>query len=225
MSNFGSVGTIHSSGHIKYQELTAFYTFIRGIIPDLVISNIFTEKPDSSFVKLPSFTGPNGDVLDIRGWTYVSMDEALEMVIVRHRKSSDITLIHHLENAYAWLGEVLKFRSLSRFFTGASRACVVFRDADESCERNGPLDNYDRYSVQWKTVQNILEKKCDFGFLSQQHRNAELLMNIFSVPNKRIDEWKAQRRLLDIMEHGKKLLDYTLLFYSPRYLPGLHNRT
>lgn len=75
---------LHSSNHLKYQELPIFYAFLRGVMPDAVTDELHTQTPGSCVVKLLSFTSGNRHAMDLRGWTYVHQDELLESVMVRH---------------------------------------------------------------------------------------------------------------------------------------------
>ena len=97
---------LQSSNHLKYQELSLFYGFFRGILPSVAEEEIYFKKSGRSVMKLLSFTGNGKDGLDSRGWTRVHSDESLEMLVVRHLKSLSVDFLGHLENSAAWLMQV-----------------------------------------------------------------------------------------------------------------------
>lgn len=194
---------LHASNHLKYQELSLFYAFFRGIIPEAIESELYKTKPGKIVTKLISFTGMNRSGYDRRGWTYVHLDESLEMMIVRHLKGLNVNFISHLENSAAWLLEVSMLRSLARLFTGASRAYGRKRLQDDTGEQLGPLNQFDRNTIQWKTVSRMLHMMREVGFLNYQHRGAEWLTNVFSSPPQRLNIKQEQEKLLQIEEHGR----------------------
>lgn len=194
---------LHASNHLKYQELSLFYAFLRGILPSVVVSELHKSTPGSSVMKLPSFTGSSKTALNKRGWTYVHMDEAFEMLIVKHLKSLSVNLLTHLEKSAAWLMKVSQFRSLARRVRGASRAYGRFRGADDVGESSGPLRFYDRNVPQSRTVEAMLGLMKEWQFLGEERRGAEWPTNVLSDPPKRMAITSDQKLLLDINRHGR----------------------
>lgn len=105
----------------------------------MFVDELYNKRPGRSVARLLSFTGRFKDALDCRGWAYVHMDEALEMLIVRHLKSLSTNFLAHLENSASWLMEVSKFRAICRYVTGASRAFGRRGFQDDGGEVPGPL--------------------------------------------------------------------------------------
>ena len=68
---------LHSSGHLKHQELYLYYAFFRSIIPRMAFDDIFKNNPGAMVARVPSFTGSMGCPYDKRGWLYVHLDECL----------------------------------------------------------------------------------------------------------------------------------------------------
>lgn len=66
---------LHSSTHLKYQELSIFYAFMKGILPSQVIEDLYNRKPGRSMMKLLSFSEKGRNAVDPRGWTYVHLEE------------------------------------------------------------------------------------------------------------------------------------------------------
>ena len=192
---------LHASNHLKYQELSLFYAFLRGILPPVVAEELHENTLGSSVMKLPSFTSAAHQVVDNRA--FVHWDEALEMLIVRHLKSLSFNFIAHLENAAAWLMQVSRFRSLCRRISGASRAYGRFRGADDAGADAGPLHVYDRNAPHSRSVGAMLRLMRERGFLNSNHRGSEWLTNVFSSPPMRMNIMQDQRKLLNIQEHGR----------------------
>ena len=82
---------LHSSTHMKYQQLSLLYNFLRTITPTAVEQELHTGQPSRSVMKLLSFPGSSKIAVDRRGWTYAHMDEGLESMIVRSTKGLDIS--------------------------------------------------------------------------------------------------------------------------------------
>lgn len=193
----------HSTNHLKYQELSIFFAFFRGIIPTVAVEELYTRKPGRSVMRLPSFTGRFKNAFDGRGWTYVHKDEGLEMLIVRHLKGLSVNFLGHLEDSTAWLLQVSKFRAFCRYMTGASRAFGSRRLTDDEGEAPGPIGQFDRNACQWRTVARMLHVMRGAGFLNVSHRGCEWLCNVFSSPPVRMNISKDQDMLLNIAERGK----------------------
>lgn len=168
-----------------------------------VLDELYNKKPGRSLVKLLTFTGAGKDAIDKRGWTYVHMDEALEMLAVRHLKSLSTNFLGHLENASSWLQQVSMFRALSRYFTGASRSFGRKRVLEDGGEREGPLAQYDRNAIQWRTVSRMVHVMREKGFLNVSHKGSEWLTNVFSCLPRRMNIAEDQKRLLQVSELGK----------------------
>lgn len=113
--------TLHASNHLKYQERSSIYAFLRGILPPVMAEELHDNTPGSCVVKLLSFNSGNREVLDRREWSHVHWGEALEILIVRHLKSLRLSLPTHLENAAALLMEFSRFRFLCRRTSGTPR--------------------------------------------------------------------------------------------------------
>lgn len=174
---------LHSSTQLKYQELSLFFGFFRAILNSVVTEELFTRKPGRMVMKLLSFTGSGRFGIDRWGFGYTHVDEALEMLIVRHLKSLSVNFLGHLEHSAGWLMQVSMFRALTRYMTGASRAFGRKREECDGGENLGPLSQYDRTARQWKTVSRMIHVMRDAGFLNASHRGAEWLTNIFCNRN------------------------------------------
>ena len=111
---FKQIAILHSSNHLKYQELSLFSMFFRLMLPTVVAEHLYDEKPGKAVLKLLSFTGSVKDGIDRRGWTYVHHDEMLEMLAVRNLKSLSVNFINHLQNAASRLLPVSMSRALIR---------------------------------------------------------------------------------------------------------------
>lgn len=196
-------GILHSSTHLKYQELSIFFAFFRAILPTVVSEELFTNTPGRMVMKLLSFTGKGRFGVDRWGFGYAHSDEALEMLIVRHLKTLSFNFLAHLENSSAWLMEVSMFRSLVRYMTGASRSFGRKREEADGGESLGPIAEFDRNACQWKTVARMLHVMREVGFLSVSHRGAEWLTNVFSAPPKRMNIKTDQDSLLNVEKNGE----------------------
>lgn len=42
---FHHLPILHTTNHLKYQELSIFYAFLRGKIPNMVVETLHSEKP------------------------------------------------------------------------------------------------------------------------------------------------------------------------------------
>ncbi|PXF44647.1 hypothetical protein BWQ96_05589 [Gracilariopsis chorda] len=200
---FRQNSVLHSSTHLKYQELSLFYLFFRSIIPSFVERDLFTTKPGRAVTRLLSFTALGSQGSDGRGNAYVHCDEALEMLIVRHLKSLSVNFLAHLENSASWLMEVSMFRALIRFMTGASRALHRTRQDNDAGEIAAVSRQYDRNACQWRTVSRMVHVMREAGFLSVAHRGSEWLTNVFSNPPRRMTVLKDQDSLLSVSTKGE----------------------
>ncbi|CAN8065401.1 unnamed protein product [Agarophyton chilense] len=163
---------LHSSTHLKYQELSLYYYFFRDIIPTFVQQELYVNKPGTAVMRLPRFTGHGREALDSRGFAYTHNDEALEMLIVRHLTRLSVNFLGHLEKSAAELMEVSIFRQMIRYMTGASRNLGLKgreREANDCGEIQTPLSQYDRNSCQWRTVSRMLHVMREVGFFSTTH--------------------------------------------------------
>lgn len=195
---------LHASGHLNYQQLYMFYGFFRGTMPRAVFRDIYTDKPGGMVARVPSFTSGMGSPYDKRGWTYVHLDESLEMLIVRLLKSLNVTMLPYLENAGAWLLMVSRARMLIRTVTAASRAYRPVRgDGDADADVNPP-QGYDRFSVQSASVRGLVNLMRRKGFLSGDHRTCERLKNVFGASVSKLRSSAAQNLIVDIDKHGQK---------------------
>ena len=208
---------LHSSGHLKYQDLAVHHAFMRSIITTVVAEDLFSKQPGRSVMKLFSFTGTGSVGRDSRGWTYVHLDEALEMLIVRYLKGLSVNLLQHLENSTAWLIPVSPCRSLCRYVTGASRSIGSKRANTDGGEGTGPLNEYDLNACQWKTVARMLHLMRECGFLNLEHRGSEWFTNVFAVPKRRMTLANDRKRLLDIWKLGRD----TAKLHASVFLPEL----
>ena len=71
---------LHTSGHIKYQELYLYYGFFRAIMPRIAFADLFTNKPGAMVARVPSFTDGMSSPYDHKGWVYVHLDELQDIV-------------------------------------------------------------------------------------------------------------------------------------------------
>ena len=211
---------LHTSGHLKYQELVLFYGFFRSIKPKVVFTDLLLEKPGVCVTRLPSFTSARKTGYDKRGWNYVHLDESLEMLIIRHVKSLKNSALPQLESSAAWLLEVSQARSFLRNIVGASRVYAPSRTGDDTDERKGPLDLYDRNRGQLKTVFVLVELMRERSFLSIAHRCSEKLRNVFADPVQELSSTAAQRLILSIPEHGKT----SAMLHASAILPDVFGR-
>ena len=195
---------LHASGHSNYQQLYLFYGFFRGIMPRVVFHDLYTEKPGGILARVPSFTAGLGSPYDSRGWTYVHLDEALEMVIVRLLKSLNVTMLPYLESAGAWLLTVSHARMLIRTVTAASRAYKHVRGNGDADGDVSPLSSYDRSAVQSSTIRQMVNLMRRKGFLSSEHRNCERLRNVLGNSRSDLMNDDVQNLILNIDHHGQK---------------------
>ncbi|PXF48449.1 hypothetical protein BWQ96_01618 [Gracilariopsis chorda] len=126
------------------------------------------------------------------------MDEALEMLIVRHLKCLSVNFLSYLENSAACLMEVSMFRALTRYMTGVSRAFGRKRDEGDGGESLGPLIQFDRNACQWRTVGRMLHVMRAAGLFNVQHLVSEWLANVFSTPHMRMTIKTDQDDILGI---------------------------
>ncbi|CAN8065686.1 unnamed protein product [Agarophyton chilense] len=145
---------------------------MRKTLPSSVVSYLFTEKPGTCVVKLPSLSNGTRNAIDHqRGWTYVHLDEALEMLIVRHLKNLSLTLRNHLENYASWLLQVLRFCNEARYVTGATQTHGRFTNSDEVGEEDRLVHVYHRNSVQRRSVLARVELMRALRFMSLEQRD------------------------------------------------------
>lgn len=117
-------------------------------MPGVVFHDLVTEKPGGMPARVPPFTTGRGCPYASRGWTYVHLDEALEMVVVRQLKSINVTMNPYLESAGAWLLTVSRARIMTRSVTVASRAYKRVREDGDAHADITPLYGYDRSAEQ-----------------------------------------------------------------------------
>ena len=199
---FRHIPILHSSNHLKYQELSLFSLFFRLVMPTVVPEHLYAQKPGKAVLKLLSFTGSDRDGIDKRGWTYVHHCELLEMLAVRHLKSLSVNFINHLQNAAAWLLPVSMSRALIRYTNGASRSFGRKGDPGDGGELPGPLSKYDRNACQWKAVARMVHIMRECLFLNIVHRGSEQLTNVFSTPPKVMNIKKYQEEIPEVSKRG-----------------------
>ena len=129
---------LHTTGHITYQELYMFYAFFRAAMPRVSSNDLFKDKPGAMVTRVPSFTAGLGTLYDSRGWTYVPLDEALEMLIIRFVKGMNVLILPYIESCGAWLLESSKARMKIRTITGASRSYRRTRVANTDAPGDAP---------------------------------------------------------------------------------------
>ena len=193
---FKQIAILHSSSHLRYQDLSLFPMFFRLMLPTVVAEHLYDERPGNAVLKVLSFTGSVKDGIDRRGWTYVHHDEMLEMLGVRHLKILSVNFINHLQNAASCLLPVSISRALIRYATGASRAFGRRRDPGDRGELPGRFSQFDRNACQWRIVARMLHIMREPNFLSMSHRGAERLTNVFTVPSRMMNIKRTRTRFL-----------------------------
>ena len=173
-------------------------------MPRAVFRDIYTDKPGGMVARVPSFTSGMGSTYDKRGWTYVHLDESLQMLIVRLLKSLNVTMLPYLENAGAWLLMVSRARMLIRTVTAAARAYRPVRGNGDADADVTPLQGYDRFAVQSASVRDLMNLMRRKGFLSSDHRTCERLTNVFGASVSDLRSNATQNLILDIDKHGQK---------------------
>jgi hypothetical protein len=53
---FRTIPLLHTSGHLKFQQLYIYYAFIRAVMPQLAVNDLYADKPGLSVLRVPSFT-------------------------------------------------------------------------------------------------------------------------------------------------------------------------
>lgn len=130
---------LHTSGHLKYQEVYLFYAIFRCTMPRATFAELFRRKTGSMVCRVPSFIAGLGCEYDARGWTYVHLDEALEMLIIRQVKGLNTSMLPYLESCGAWLLVASKERMLMRKVTAASSAYQRTRNYEHDGSSAVPL--------------------------------------------------------------------------------------
>ncbi|PXF47001.1 hypothetical protein BWQ96_03191 [Gracilariopsis chorda] len=195
---------LHTSGHLKYQELYLFYSFFRSIMPRIVFEDLYNNKPGALVARVPSFTAGSRSAYDERGWTYVHLDEALEMLIIRLVKGLNQVTLPYLESAGAWLLDVASARLLIRNVTAAARLYRPSRSGDDTGEGIGPLLHYEKSSIQSKSVKAMVELMRAKGFLGHDHRSGDKLCNVLGDHTATLNDAKAQELIMKCDIYGKK---------------------
>ncbi|PXF42221.1 hypothetical protein BWQ96_08049 [Gracilariopsis chorda] len=205
-------------------------------MPRTMFRDIYENKPGGMFAHVPSFTSGMQSAYDQRDWTYVHLDEALEMLIVRLLKSLNTTMLQFLERAGAWLLPVSHARTLIRMVTASSHPYGRIRGCGDEGEEVSPLNLYDRNAIQSSTVRSMVELMREKGFLSPEHRDFQTLRNVFGSKPKDLQNAKIQELILDMNRHGAKSLELHIStqlgeFFGPlldsdvkKYLNGKRSR-
>lgn len=217
---------LHTSGHLKYQELYLFYGFFRSIMPRTTFKELFTRKPGAMVARVPRFTAGlaspiPGCPYDEREHTYVHLDEALEMLIIRHVKGLNTIMLPFLESYKAWLLAVCKARNIARTVTAASRSFGRIRNDEHSLAPGLLLGGYDCSAVQCSSVRSMVELMRSKGFLSLEHRQSEMLRNAFSEGQEELPNMDVQKRILEINNLGRKSAEIHASAMFPDIFGGL----
>lgn len=171
-------------------------------MPRVTLDELYKAKPGAMVARVPSFTAGLGNPYDKRGWNYVHLDEALEMLIIRLVKGMIVKMLPYLETAGAWLLPVSHARMRIRSVTAASRTYKPQRGEDTAGQECSLLRQYDKTAIQSSTVSAMLELLRKKGFLSVDHRNSEKLCNVLGSEDEELKDKKVQDLILNVERHG-----------------------
>lgn len=223
---FSLNNAVHSSGHIKYAELSLYYTVLRAIFPKLILRDVYIDTPTLAVWHIPSYTGragPGG--LDDRNWVYVHADELLECLIIRFLKALGIWDPEVIGDTVPGSYSYSRTRFFGRPLGGASRAHGKFASGSRGADDSGaepsavetPLTCPYRFSAQHRSVQALLALMEKIEFLDATHRLLHQLKSVFTNPPVDMRDLAGRQELLDSEALGLA----SAMYHANRVFPCL----
>ena len=157
--------------------------------------------------RVPSFTAGLGTLYDSRGWTYVYLYDALEMLIIRFVKGLNVLMLPYIESCGAWMLEYSKARMKIRTITAASRSYQRARVADTDNQGDVPgrsvLRGYGKNASHSSTVRKMVELMRQKSFLTLEHRQGTKLRNVLATKMRDHEDERLQMMVSDIENYGR----------------------